>query len=71
MVSWQNGTRCLTGKAQRAVIHSAESDWKPVASTIPQGLVLDPVWLNILISDLDEGIEFVLRKFASYMNLGE
>lgn len=57
-------------RVQRIVNSSADSGWRPAASSAPQRLILGPILLKIFISDREEGIKYSSSRVADDVKLG-
>ena len=51
-----------------AVVHGVVEGLQQ--ASVPHGLVMGPILFKIFISDLDEGIECTLNKFADGIGMG-
>ncbi|XP_069755497.1 free fatty acid receptor 4-like [Narcine bancroftii] len=54
----------------RVVVDDYFSDWRPVTSRLPQGLVLGPLLCVIFIIDLDDNVVNLISKFADDTMIG-
>lgn len=68
IVSWVGNW--LNDWSWGVIMSTTEFSWRPVASDVSQGSILNSVLLNKLISDLIEQIKYLLRKSADDARLG-
>jgi len=54
----------LDGRIRRVAVDGSRSRWRSGRSDLPHGCILGTVLFNIVISDVDRGIECTLSKSA-------
>ena len=62
-LNWINAFLCF--RLQRVVVNGIKSDWVPVVSGVPQGIVLGPLVFSLYINDISADIESEIKLFAN------
>lgn len=55
----------IVSSTRRIIVNEAMSDWQQVTSNVPQGSIPGPALFNTFITDLEAGLENILRKFPN------
>ena len=59
----------LSGRKQRVVINKASSDWGFIKAGVPQGSILEPLFLKLFINDIVIDIQSTIKLFADDTSL--
>ena len=61
-LKWIDSFLCV--RQQRVVVNGIKSDWDPVLSGVPQGIVLGPLLFSLYINDITTDTDSEIRLFA-------
>ena len=59
----------LNERKQQVVLYGKFSIWKKVNAEVPQGSIVDPLWLLVYINHLTEGLSSNAKIFAGDTSL--
>ena len=60
-LKWIDSFLCFR---QRVAVNGVKSDWAPVLSSVPLGIVLGPLLFSLYINDISSDTESEIRLFA-------